>query len=169
MLVADQPLSSTARKFETVCDILERHNHNPSRLIPIMQEVQEAYRYLPEEVLTYIAMALDLPPARVFGVATFYAQFTLEPKGKYVIRLCDGTACHVRASEPILQALRKRLKVNEKQATTPDLLFTVETVSCLGACGLAPVVVINEEVHGQMTPERALKLVDEILAREAAQ
>ncbi|GMU20534.1 MAG: NADH dehydrogenase [Phycisphaerae bacterium] len=160
-----QPTSGT-RKFEVVCDILDRHGHNASRLIPILQAVQEQYRYLPTEVLTYVATALGLPPARVFGVASFYAHFALQPKGKYVVRLCDGTACHVKRSIPILEALRKRLGVSEQNPTTRDMLFTVETVSCLGACGLAPVMVINESVHGQVTPETAVKLVDEIVAKE---
>jgi NADH-quinone oxidoreductase subunit E len=162
----EQP--SAAQKFETVCDILERHARHPARLIPILQAVQDEYRYLPEEVLTYVATSLGVTPARVYGVATFYAHFALEPKGKHVIRLCDGTACHVKRSIPILDALRQRLNVNEKRATTPDQLFTVETVACLGACGLAPVMVVDEEVHGLMSPEKAIAIVDEIAAQEAA-
>jgi NADH-quinone oxidoreductase subunit E len=117
--------------------------------------------------LTFVATSLGVPPARVFGVATFYAHFALEPKGKYVVRLCDGTACHVKQSIPILNAIRERLGVSEKKKTTDDLMFTVETVACLGACGLAPVVVINDEIHGQMTPERGVQLVDEIVRKEA--
>lgn len=158
---------AAAGRFEKVCAVLDRQGRQPSRLIPILQAVQEEYRYLPEEVLTYIATSLDVPPSRVFGVATFYAHFALAPKGKYVIRLCDGTACHVKRSIPILDALRKRLGLDEKHSTTPDMMFTVETVACLGACGLAPVVVVNEEVHGLMTPDGAVKLVDEIAEREA--
>jgi NADH-quinone oxidoreductase subunit E len=114
-----------------------------------------------------VATSLDVPPARVFGVATFYAHFALEPKGKHVIRLCDGTACHVKRSLPVLEALRQKLGTSEKQKTSSDMLFTVETVACLGACGLAPVVVIDEQVHGGITPDRALALVDEIVAQEA--
>jgi len=157
------------RPFARICEILDQHQRSPARLIPILQAVQEEYRYLPEEVLTFVATSLGLPPARVFGVATFYSHFTLKPRGKYTIRLCDGTACHVRNSIPILDALYQRLKVDAAHNTTPDLLFTVETVSCLGACGLAPVVVINEEVHGLMTPAKALELVDAIAEKEAAQ
>jgi NADH-quinone oxidoreductase subunit E len=160
--------SFCVRRFERVCAILAEHAYKPSRLIPILQAVQEEYRYLPAEVLTYVATALDLPPARVFGVASFYAHFALEPKGKYVVRLCDGTACHVKASIPILEALQRKLGVTNERKTTPDMLFTVETVSCLGACGLAPVMVINEDVHGQMTPDAAVRLVGEIKAREEA-
>jgi NADH-quinone oxidoreductase subunit E len=134
--------------------------------VPILQAIQDEYRYLPEEVLIFVATSLGVPPARVFGVATFYAHFALEPKGKYVVRLCDGTACHVKQSIPILEAVRKHLGVTEQCRTTEDQLFTVETVACLGACGLAPVVVIGEDVHGQMTPERAIELIDEIKRKE---
>jgi NADH-quinone oxidoreductase subunit E len=156
------------RKFEKVCDIIERHDRNPARLIPILQAVQDEYRYLPEEVLTFIATSLKVPPAKVYGVATFYSHFTLTPKGKYVIRICNGTACHVKKSIPILEALQKRLNLDDKRVTTPDMLFTVETVSCLGACGLAPVIVINEEVHGQVTPQSAVVLIDQICQKESA-
>jgi len=154
------------RQFEKVCDILDRYHRDPMKLIPILQAVQDEYRYLPEEVLTYVATSLGIPPARVYGVATFYAHFALEPKGKYVVRLCDGTACHVKKSIPILDALRERLDLSEERSTTPDMLFTVETVSCLGACGLAPVMVINDDVHGQMTPEAAVALLEDIIASE---
>ena len=155
------------KKFEKVCGILERYSYRPAGLIPILQAIQHEYQYLPEEVLTYVATSLDVPPARVFGVATFYAHFALEPKGKHVIRVCDGTACHVKHSLPVLEALHQKLGTSEKQKTSSDMLFTVETVACLGACGLAPVVVIDEQVHGAMTPERAIALVDEIVAQEA--
>lgn len=158
--------NTNLRQFEKVCEILDRFDRNPSKLIPILQHVQEEYRYLPEEVLTYVATVLEIPPAQVYGVATFYAHFALEPKGKYVIRLCDGTACHVKKSLPILRALQDKLKLSDTDMTTPDMLFTVETVSCLGACGLAPVMVINEEVYGQVTPKQAVSLVDEIAAKE---
>ncbi len=157
-----------AEKFEKVCCILNRFARRPSGLIPILQAIQHEYQYLPEEVLTYVATSLDIPAARVFGVATFYAHFALEPKGKHVIRICDGTACHVKQSLPVLNALRQKLGTTEKSKTTADMLFTVETVACLGACGLAPVVVIDEQVYGQITPERAVALVDEIQASEAS-
>jgi NADH-quinone oxidoreductase subunit E len=158
----------TGRKFVKVCNILDQHGRQASRLVPILQAVQEEYRYLPQEVLTYVATALDVSPAQVFGVATFYAHFAIEPKGKHLVRLCDGTACHVKDSVPILDAIRKRLGLEGKRNTTPDMLFTVETVACLGACGLAPVVVIDDQVHGQMTPASAVALVEGIIAKEAA-
>ena len=167
--VMSAPAPVGVRQFAKVCEILERHQQNPARLIPILQEVQSEYRYLPEEVLTFVATSLGLPPARVFGVATFFSHFTLKPRGKHTIRLCDGTACHVRDSITILDALYDRLKVSAEKNTTPDMLFTVETVSCLGACGLAPVVVVDDEVYGQMTPDKAVELVDMINAKENAQ
>ncbi|WP_109487552.1 complex I 24 kDa subunit family protein [Occallatibacter savannae] len=157
-----------ARKFEKLCNILDRYGYRPSGLIPILQAIQHEYQYLPEEVLTYVATSLDVPPARVFGVATFYAHFALEPKGKHVIRICDGTACHVKHSLPVLSALHEKLGTDEKRKTSADMLFTVETVACLGACGLAPVVVIDDQVFGGMTPERALALVEEIRENEIA-
>lgn len=149
-----------------VFTILDKYGRKPSRLVPILQAVQEEYRYLPEEVLTYVATALDVSPARVFGVATFYSHFAIKPKGKHIVRLCDGTACHVKESMPILEAIRKRLNLDEKKNTTDDMLFTVETVACLGACGLAPVMVVDDHVHGQMTPATGVKLVEDIIAKE---
>jgi len=156
-----------ARRFAAVVDILDRYDRDPSRLLPILQAVQEEYRYLPEEILTYVATALDISPAKVDGVATFYSHFSLKAKGKYVIKVCDGTACHVKGSAALIEALRKELGLDEKRNTTADMLFTLETVSCLGACGLAPAVVINEEVHGLVTPEAAAALVRTIRVKEA--
>jgi NADH-quinone oxidoreductase subunit E len=137
-------------------------------LIAILQEVQEAYSYLPEDIMAYIATALAVPPGTVFGVATFYSHFTLEPKGKYIIKVCDGTACHVRKSTEIIKTIEKELGLNEKKKTSDDLLFTFETVACLGACGLAPVVVINDEVHGSMNPEKTKALLAKIIEEEKA-
>jgi NADH-quinone oxidoreductase subunit E len=154
------------RKFEKVCEILERFNYQSSKLIPILQAVQHEYRYLPEELLTFIANSLDIPPAKVYGVATFYTHFALQPKGKYVIKVCDGTACHVKDSIPIVEKMREKLCLPDGKETTEDMLFTVETVSCLGACGLAPVVVVNEDVYSCMNPEKAVKMIDDILQKE---
>ncbi|HBL37170.1 MAG TPA: NAD(P)H-dependent oxidoreductase subunit E [Firmicutes bacterium] len=155
------------RKFEKVNEIINRLGRSRSALIPILQEVQAEYRYLPEEILTYVATALGLSPASVFGVATFYAQFSLEAKGKYVIKICDGTACHVRGSNPVLEAIKKRVNLTGKKHTTDDLRYTVETVSCLGACGLAPVVMINDKIYGQMTPEAINIILDELEKEDA--
>lgn len=156
-----------ARKFEVIVSILDRYERDPSRLIPILQAVQEEYRYLPEEILTYVATALDLSPAKVYGVATFYGHFSLEAKGKYVIKVCDGTACHVKGSGSLAEVLRKELGLGVKRKTTPDLLFTLETVSCLGACGLAPVMVVNDEVHGLVNSSQAVSIIQNLRAKEA--
>ena len=156
-----------ARHFKAVIRILDDFHRDRSKLVPILQAVQEEYRYLPEEVLAFVASSLRVSPARVFGVATFYGHFALEPKGKFVIRVCDGTACHVKGSGTIADELRRHLGLRDKQQTTPDMLFTLETVSCLGACGLAPVVVVNEDVHGQMDAEGAVAMAKEIADKEA--
>ena len=132
-----------------------------------MQDIQEHYHYLPEEIFPYVARALNVGEARLYGVATFYENFSLDPKGKYVIRCCDGTACHVRGSLPILNKLREELGLSEAKKTTDDLLFTVETVSCLGACGLAPVLTVNGETYPAMTPEKAVVLLNELREKEA--
>jgi len=160
-------MTDSPRKFDRIVDILESNRRDPARLIPILQQVQEFYRYLPEEVLTFIATSLALPPSHVFGVATFYAHFTLVPKGRHTCKLCDGTACHVRGSQPILEALHKELKLSNTKHTTDDMLFTVEAVSCLGACGLAPVLVIDDKVHPGVTPEVAVSLIRDIRAGKA--
>jgi NADH-quinone oxidoreductase subunit E len=137
-------------------------------LITILQEIQSAYSYLPEDVMTYVATALGITPGTVFGVATFYSHFTLEPKGKYVVKVCDGTACHVRKSTEIIKTLENELGLSEKKHTSDDMLFTLETVACLGACGLAPVIVVNEDVHGTMTRDKTIALIKKIREEEAA-
>ena len=154
-------------KFENVCAVLEKYKRNPHRLISILQEIQSAYSYLPDDVMTYVATALGITPGVVFGVATFYSHFTLEPKGKYVIRVCDGTACHVRKSTDILKTLENELGLTAEKKTSDDMLFTLETVACLGACGLAPVIVVNEDVHGAMTKEKTIELIRNIREGEA--
>jgi NADH-quinone oxidoreductase subunit E len=160
------PYSREAHKFDKVCAIIDRVGKNPSKLITILQAVQEEYRYLPSEVMTFIAVALGISPAKVFGVATFYGHFALEPKGKYIIRVCDGTACHVKGSNPLIEVLRQKLGLTAERKTTADMLFTLETVSCLGACGLAPVMLVNEEVYGQVTKEKVVAIIDSIKTQE---
>ena len=147
--------------------IIAVHGCDKSKVIAIMQDIQKEYRYLPQESLSYIADKLGVSDAKVFGVATFYENFSLEPKGKYVIKVCDGTACHVRKSIPILEELRKQLSLSAEKITTDDMMFTVETVSCLGACGLAPVCMVNEEVHPAMTPEKVREMLAAIKEAES--
>ncbi len=153
-------------QFEKVVEIVEKYNNDPTKLIPIMQAIQEEYRYLPQEILTSVAVMLGVSPAKVYGIATFYSHFSLEPKGKYIIKICDGTACHVKGSGVLIEKMKEHLKLGEDQTTTPDMLFTLESVSCLGACGLAPVVVINDDVYGQLTAAKGVSLIDEIRTKE---
>ena len=154
------------RQFSNVLSIIENYDHDKARLITILQKVQDEYRYLPEEVLTYIATALDMPVAEVYGVATFYSHFTMSPKGKFVVKVCNGTACHVKGAMSLVDVLYKKLGLNEEKTTTDNMMFTVETVSCLGACGLAPVMVINKKVYGQVDNKKCVDIIEEILNEE---
>lgn len=142
--------------------IIDKVGCQPNSVIALLQNIQDEYRYLPKEIFPYLSEKTGVSQARIYGVATFYENFSLEPKGKFVIRICDGTACHVRKSIPILERLYKELGLSDKKATTDDLNFTVETVSCLGACGLAPVLTVNEKVYPAMTPEKAVQLLCEL-------
>ena len=125
----------------------------------IIQDIQEEYRYLPPELLTYVAKQIGITEAKAYSVASFYENFSFENKGNHVIKVCDGTACHVRKSIPILERLYKELGLNDKKHTSDDLYFTVETVSCLGACGLAPAITVNDVVYPKMSPEKVVALV----------
>ena len=154
--------------FEKIDEIMASYEYKKSNLIAILQKVQEVYTYLPEDAMTFIGTRIEgLSPATVYGVATFYAQFSLEPKGKYKIKVCDGTACHVRGSMSVLNAVKTKLGLGEKKMTTDDGLFSLEIVSCLGACGLAPVVVINDKVHPQMTSDAIGIIIDTITKEES--
>ena len=148
--------------FTAVDKIIDEIGAQPSSIIAILQGIQEKYRYLPQEVFPYMAERLGVSEARIYSVATFYENFSLEPKGKFVIKVCDGTACHVRKSIPILERLRSDLGLSEDKATTDALGFTVETVSCLGACGLAPVLTVNDKVYPAMTPDKASELLEQL-------
>ena len=153
---------------ERVLSIIAAHGSDSSSLIAILQDVQAAYNYLSEENLTLIADTLGISISKVYSVATFYENFSLEAKGKHIIKVCAGTACHVRKSGPIYDAVYEYLGLHGKKKTSDDGLFTLETVACLGACGLAPVMTIDGEVHAKMDPETALALLEDIRAREGA-
>lgn len=147
-------------------EIIQNYGAKKSNLIAILQKVQEIYKYLPEEAMIYIGSKIEgISPATVFGVATFYAQFSLEPKGKYEIKVCDGTACHVRGSMPVLEAVKKKINLQDGKMTTPNGMFSLETVSCLGACSLAPAMVINEKIYPKMTPA-SVEIIIDILLKE---
>ncbi len=153
-------------RFDRVCAILDKYQHSPDKLIPILREIQGEYGYLPEELMVFVSTALSVSPAAVYGVATFYSHFTLEPKGRHIIKVCDGTACHVKRSEDIADAIAKHLGLDSERKTTPDMMFTFETVACLGACSLAPAMVIDGKVHGLMTPDKAIELIDKVREEE---
>lgn len=150
-LELDGLMSEIRRKFE----------RRPDDLIPVLQRVQGALGYLPERALLEIASITGVPSSKVFGVATFYAQFRLQPVGKHIIRICRGTACHVRGSGRILKDIQARLQLAPGE-TTKDRLFTLETVACFGSCALAPVVVIDESVYGRMNSSKVGRILDEL-------
>lgn len=133
-------------------ELLVQYKGQDGVLIPVLQKAQDLYGYLPVEVLKSIADYFNKPYSEVFGVATFYAQFHLKPRGKNIIRVCMGTACHVRGGQKILEKISKELGVNPGE-TTEDGKFTLESVACIGACGLAPVIMINDDTHGRLTPD----------------
>ena len=133
--------------------ILAAYEGKKGSLIPILQEVQALYNYLPKDALEYIASSTGTPIAQIYGVVTFYSQFHLNPRGRNIIRVCQGTACHVRGGKVILQTIEKELGIKAGH-TTEDLRFTLETVACIGACGLAPVRQVNEDTHGRLTPDK---------------
>ena len=159
-------MTSNKINLAKVDEIVDSFEPKQSNLIAILQKVQQEYRYLPEDALIRIGVKMGISPATIYGVATFYSQFSLDPKGKYEIKVCDGTACHVRGSMPVLNAINAKLQLKDGKFTTEDMLFSVETVSCLGACGLAPVVVINEKVYPQMTPDAITIILDTLMKEE---
>lgn len=153
--------------FYTKADeIISQHTREERSLIPIIQDIQAEYRYLPPELLTYVAKEIGITEARAYSVASFYENFSFEPKGKYILKVCDGTACHVRKSTPIMERLQSALNLKDGKHTTDDMLFTLEIVSCLGACGLAPVLTVNDEVYPAMTPDKATELINKIRGEE---
>ena len=152
--------------YEKTDQIIAQYSCEEKSLIPIIQGIQEEYRYLPPELLTYVAGKLGISEAKAYSVATFYENFSFEPKGKYVIKVCDGTACHVRKSTTILERIYSELGLSKDKVTTEDMLFTVETVSCLGACGLAPVLTVNDKVYPSMTPDDAAQLLQKLREEE---
>ena len=148
--------------MERVEEIIDGYGCEVHNLIAIMQDIQAEYKYLSPAVLERIAEKLGIGVAKVYSVATFYENFSLEAKGKYIIKVCDGTACHVRKSQPILERLREYLNLQGKRKTSADGLFTLETVACLGACSLAPAMTVNDVVYAKMTPDSAVALLEEL-------
>ena len=152
-------------KDERIEKILFKYEKNKSNLIQILNEVQETYGYIPENVQLEISKYLGMEMAEIYGVITFYARFTLKPKGKYNVAVCLGTACFVKGSERILERVKQKLGIDVGQ-TTPDGKFSIEATRCIGACGLAPVFTVNDEVYGKATPELVDKVLEEYMSKE---
>ena len=150
---------------EQLEEIIAKYKDTPGALIPVLHEAQELYGYLPFEVQKIIADGLDIPVAKVYGVVTFYSQFSLTPKGKYRISVCLGTACYVKGAAEILDKLKERLSIDVGECTD-DGLFSLDSCRCIGACSLAPVVTINEEVYGKLVPEDIDGIIDTYEAME---
>lgn len=140
--------------------LIEEYRGKNGALIPVLQKAQELYGFLPKEILRHVADGLNIPLSQVYGVATFYAQFHLKPRGRNIIRVCLGTACHVRGAGEIMEKVRQILQIKPGE-TTGDLRFTLEPVACIGACGLAPVLMINEDTHGRLSPDKVPGLLEQ--------
>jgi NADH:ubiquinone oxidoreductase subunit E len=147
-------------QWKKIDAIIERYKHKEGTLIPVLKETQEVIGYLPLEVQHYVAAGLKLPPSQIYGVVTFYSLFTMNPRGRHTIRVCLGTACYVRGGQAILDLLRKEFNI-DVNATTPDLIYTLEVVNCPGTCGLAPVMCVDDDVHGITEPAKALEILKE--------
>jgi NADH-quinone oxidoreductase subunit E len=143
---------------QVVENILQRHPKDPSSIIQVLLDIQNELYYLPRDVLNYVSDYLNVPLSRTYGLATFYKAFSLKPKGKYPIAVCTGTACHVQGAVKILEQIERELKVKEGE-TTPDKKFSVETVRCLGCCGLAPVVTVGKNLHGKVPTSKISKIL----------
>ncbi|MBI4826461.1 MAG: NAD(P)H-dependent oxidoreductase subunit E [Nitrospirae bacterium] len=142
--------------------VLKTHQEDGGNIISLLQEIQEAFGYIPEDVVFWFSKELNIPASNFYGVATFYSQFYLKPRGKNIITACCGTACHVKGSGPIINKLREELKLPEGEVTSKDGKFTLENVACVGACSIAPVFIGNKKVFGKMTMEKASQMLKEI-------
>lgn len=153
-------VKASVEKDKKFNEVLEKLKKSKGALIPLLQATQEIYGYLPKDSMEKVAKLLRIPFSEVFGVATFYAQFHLKPKGKHVIKVCSGTACHVRGGSSVLDAVEDLLGIKNGE-TTEDLMFTIEPVACLGACGLAPVMMVNDESYGRLSKETISSILNQ--------
>lgn len=145
-------------QYQQLQEVFEKYRNFKGALIPLLQEAQEIFGYLPGDVMKKISQEIGVPFSKTFGVATFYSQFHLKPRGRNIIRMCQGTACHVRGAGKVFDAVSTDLGVGRNESTE-DLRYTLETVACLGACGLAPVMMVNDDTHGRLTPDKAVAIV----------
>jgi NADH-quinone oxidoreductase subunit E len=160
-VIIEETQAAETIELAALDEILDEYAGQDGAVIPVLQRAQEAYGYLPPEVLSRVAKRLSVPISQVYGVATFYAQFYLTRRGRHIVRVCDGTACHVRGASKIISSLENELGLKAGE-TTPDYRLTLEVVYCLGSCGLSPVAVIDGNVVGRLIPEKALELVREL-------
>jgi NADH:ubiquinone oxidoreductase subunit E len=144
--------------LQTTEDVLARYPSDPRHLISVLQDIQLAYRYLPKEAIERVSASLGVPVAKVYAVATFYKAFSLTPRGEKILRVCTGTACHIRGAPLLLTELEKRLQI-KPGGTTEDMKFSLEAVNCVGACALAPVVVVNDTAHGNLSVTKVRRLI----------
>ncbi len=161
--ISKLPFNGTQEQSERLQAVIEQYRSDPSQLMTVMQKAQEIYGYLPYEVQVMIADGMAIPLEKVYGVSTFYAQFALSPAGKYSVSVCLGTACYVKGAQAVYERLQELLAIGPGECT-PDGLFSLEACRCIGACGLAPVMMINDEVYGNLTPN----MLDDILAKYRA-
>lgn len=150
----------TPEQVAKLNEIINKHKGKPGGLIPVLEEAQVVLEYLPLAVQKKIALELNLPLSRVYGVVTFYSFFTMTPRGKHTVRVCLGTACYVRGGKAIADTLKKEFGIQDGE-TTPDRMFTLETIRCLGACGLGPVLVVDEDVHGRVKPSKVKEILSQ--------
>ena len=155
-LESPPPVTIDYLELDTIIE--EQFHNDKENLIMILQEIQKRYNYLPEATLTYLAAKIDIPISTIFGVGTFYSTFSLEPRGKHIISVCLGTACHVRGAEKVRERLQESLNIGDGQ-TTEDMLFTLESVRCLGCCSLGPVVRVDDDIHGRITADMTEKIL----------
>ena len=160
--ISKLPFKGTAEQEKKLREIIEANKHDKSLLMAVMQQAQDVYGYLPMEVQEMIAEGMDVPLEKVYGVSTFYAQFALSPKGRYNISVCLGTACYVKGSQAILDKISERLGIGPGECSD-DACFSIEACRCIGACGLAPVMTINDDVYGRLTPDQIDGILDKYL------
>ena len=154
---SDQPVAIDYMELDTIIE--EQFNGDKENLIMILQEIQKKYNYLPQASLLYLSEKIGVPISKIFGVGTFYSTFSLEPRGKHIISVCLGTACHVRGAEKVRERVQETLHIHDGQ-TTEDMLFTLESVRCLGCCSLGPVVRVDDDIHGRITADMTGKIID---------
>ena len=154
------PLTEEVLDSQFLDGVLQKNAYDTENVIMILQDITARYNYLPEVALTYVAKKMNIPVSHIFSVATFYKAFSLTPRGKYIINVCTGTACHVRGAEKIKETIEEKLHIHEGE-TTEDLMFTLDTVRCLGCCALGPVITVNQKSHGGLARKKTANIIEQ--------